>query len=204
MRHDRDESARRELDGLCREHARDIEALVRRGLGRTLRRRLDSQDVVQEVLLETSKLYMEGRIGPFSGGAELLRWLATAIDRKIRKLARFHAAQRRSLRRELPLEPTAAVAAGMLGGRSASSILMEGERRGEVLAALEKLSPRQRQVIELVYLRDLKLHEAAAALGKTPNATSVLLYGAMRRLARTLEKASGQRPAGAGAADGRG
>jgi RNA polymerase sigma-70 factor (ECF subfamily) len=178
--------------------------LVRLKLGSTLRRRVDSQDVVQEVLLDASKLYIEGRVGPFGEGAEFLRWLATAIDRKVRNLARFHAAARRNLLRELPLEPRAAVAEGSKGGRSASSILMEEERREEVLAALEKLSPRQRQVIELVHFRDLKLHEAAAALGKTPNATSVLLYEAMKRLARTLEAGPGQRPAGAGEPEVRG
>ncbi len=204
MRNDREEAARREFDALCREHARAIERLVRLKLGSTLRRRVDSQDVVQEVLLDTSKLYVEGRVGPFGGGAEFLRWLAAAIDRKVRKLARFHAAARRNLLRELPLEPGAAVAQGSQGGRTASSILMQEERREEVLAALEKLSPRQRQVIELVHFRDLKLHDAAAALGKTPNATSVLLYEALRRLARTLEDGRGQRPAGAGDPEERG
>jgi len=55
-----------------------------------------------------------------------------------------------------------------------------------VRAALLRLSPEQRQVIELRYLENLPHFEVAAVLGKTVEATRALQYRAMEALRQIL------------------
>jgi RNA polymerase sigma-70 factor (ECF subfamily) len=58
--------------------------------------------------------------------------------------------------------------------------------RQRVRAALLRLSPDQRQVIELRYLENLSHLEVAAVLGKTVEATRALQYRATEALREIL------------------
>jgi RNA polymerase sigma-70 factor (ECF subfamily) len=58
--------------------------------------------------------------------------------------------------------------------------------RQRMRAALLRLSPEQRQVIELRYLEDLSHFEVAAVLGKSVEATRALQYRAMEALRQSL------------------
>jgi RNA polymerase sigma factor (sigma-70 family) len=185
-------SLRAAFERLVARHAADVDRLIRRKLGRTLRRRLDSQDLRQEVLLDALRLFEAGGVDPEIDKRGFLRWLAAIVDNKVKALARFHVqAQRRSVRREVPLEAglsgNGRKAPPAAGGKTASSVLMNAERRERLDRALARLSPRERQVVDLVHLQGLRVGEAAAALGKTPNATSVLLYHALAKLGEILK-----------------
>lgn len=181
-------SLRTEFDHLCRNQYRALSALVRRSLGRRLRQRLDSEDVLQEVLLEASRIYCRGPRRP-RRSEDFVRWMARIITFKVRKLARFHLQTRkRQADREVRLDSRDGGAAGSRTPRTPSSILLEGERGRLLHEAIEQLPPRQKEAVTLVHLRRLPVKEAAAILGKTPNATSVLLFEALERLGEILKR----------------
>jgi RNA polymerase sigma factor (sigma-70 family) len=189
MMNDRHIDRRQMFERLCHLHAEQAVRLVRRRLGRTLRRRLDSQDVLQEALLEASVVFEQLPQNGLEEGDQFLRWLATIIENKVLSLARYHVrAQRRSVRREVRLPADGGIADDRRSARPASSLLVEEEDLMKLREALMKLSPRQREVIELVHFQKLRVREAAARLKKTPNATSVLLYDALQRLGGLLHK----------------
>ena len=150
-----------------------------------LRRRLDSQDVAQDAFLEAARLYL-GSGANRPDPREFRRWLAGVIENRIRSLSRFHVeAQRRSVFREVPFKqaPDPVARASDQPDDDDS----ETEARERVRLALTRLSPRQREVIELVKFQGLAVSEAARRMGKTPGSTSVLLYNALRRLVALLD-----------------
>jgi RNA polymerase sigma-70 factor (ECF subfamily) len=70
-------------------------------------------------------------------------------------------------------------------GNPSQVIAQEMDRR-RIHAALLRLSPEQRQVIELRYLENLSHFEVAAVLGKTVEATRALQYRATEALRQLL------------------
>jgi RNA polymerase sigma factor (sigma-70 family) len=60
------------------------------------------------------------------------------------------------------------------------------EARPEVLAALERLGPAEREAIRLAVWEDLAVQDIARVLGCSPNAVSLRLSRARRRLGRDL------------------
>jgi RNA polymerase sigma factor (sigma-70 family) len=116
-----------------------------------------------------------------------MQWLAKIIENRVKAFVRFHLKTRkRTVLRETRLDSKDGMASQLRDGRTASSILVEAEERGELRRALLKLSPKQKMVIELVHFEKLRVREAAARLNKTANATSVLLYDALERLGGVL------------------
>jgi RNA polymerase sigma-70 factor (ECF subfamily) len=67
-----------------------------------------------------------------------------------------------------------------------SSLVAQEMDRQRMRAALLRLSPEQRQVIELRYLENLAHFEVAAVLGKTVEATRALQYRALESLRQIL------------------
>lgn len=146
-------SLRNEFEALCREHGKAALEIVRRKLGTQLRRRLDSQDVVQDAFLVALGLYESNRDQLRKPNGAFRNWLAAIIENRIRKLADHHlGAQRRSLEREVDLgdhvdqlrDPDA---------RTPSKLTAATEQREAIANALSKLPPRHREVIELVPAR---------------------------------------------------
>jgi RNA polymerase sigma factor (sigma-70 family) len=180
---------RDEFEALCREHAVAARKLARSRLGKVLRRRLDSNDVVQEAFLEAARLYL-GSGANRPDPREFRRWLAAVIENRIRSLSRFHVgARKRSILREVPFEQ--AGDPGTAVHENPVSNATGAECRERVQRALARLSPRQREVIDLVKFQGLVVREAARRMKKTPGSTSVLLYNALRRLADILEEGRG-------------
>jgi len=177
-----------EFSGQCRER---VHRYVQLRIGAALRRRVDSEDVLQEVLLEASRLFQEGQAGDFPDGDSFFSWLARIVDNKIRTLARHHvAAERRTIHREVRLESNEA-SQPVRSGESPSAELQKQEGWASLRTAIELLPPREKEVIELVHLQKLRVTEAAERMGKTPNATSVLLHHALKRLRGILKRREG-------------
>ncbi len=176
------------FDQLVRERSDEVRRLIRRRLGAKLRARLDSDDVLQEVLLEAAKLLVEREASTSMDGQEFLAWVARIIDNKIGNLARHHGAERRSIAREEPIDAAGGPTRLPSGQKTPSAELAECERAEALRRAIAALPPRMREVVELVHVKKLPVAEASRRMEKTPGSTSVLLSRALARLRENLLK----------------
>jgi len=170
------------LDRLMRRYAGKLLAYIRSRMGRPLRQRVDSQDVLNETLLKAFVHLPE-----FEGaeGRSLMAWLVRIAEREINDLADFHGRRRRDARREQPLETGHAELAARLRGATSRIVLREELER--VLHALDLLDEEQRRVIVLRRLEELSFAEIAERMGRSPDACRMLLARAMTALTLRLE-----------------
>ena len=170
------------LDRLLERYGGKLLAFIRARLGRALRRRVDSHDVLNETLL---KAFLH--LSDFDGveGRSLMAWLARIAEREMRDLADFHGRQRRDARREQPLEPAHAELAARLRGATSRIVLREELER--VLLALEQLEGDQRRVIVLRKLEELSFAEIGERMQRSPDACRMLLARALTALTLRLE-----------------
>lgn len=171
------------LDRLLGRYAGKLLTYIRARLGRGLRSRVDSHDVLNESLLKAflNLEHFEGR-----DGGSLMAWLARIAEREILDLAEFHGRLRRDARREQPLAAGHDELAARL--RSATSRIALQDELERVLRALDTLDEAQRQVIVLRKLEELSFAEIAERLGKSPDACRMLLARAMTALTLCLER----------------
>lgn len=170
------------LDRLLQRYAGKLLTYIRARMGRGLRPRVDSHDVLNETLLKAF-LGLE-RFEGGEGGA-LMAWLARIADNEIRDLAEFHGRHRRDARRERALEAGHAEIAARL--RSATSRIVLRDELERVLRALDTLDDSHRRVIVLRKLEELSFAEIAERMEKSPDACRMLLARAMTALTLRLE-----------------
>lgn len=149
--------------------------------------RVDPSDVIQDAMTEASKNlpgYLDGRPMPF------YPWLRRFVWQRLVQLHRHHLdAQQRSVRREtaaeLPLSETSSVQLAeqlICSGTSPSDGVIRKELRGQVRHALEQLSKHDHEVLVLLYLEQLSVHEASEVLGISRRAMNMRHLRALRRL----------------------
>lgn len=185
---DGDEAARRELLERYRDNLR---RMVAARLDRRLASRVDPSDVVQETLADAARRmddYLRDRPLPFFG------WLRQLAGERVIDAHRRHVvSQRRSITRESRSPELSDESAATLGrtllanDTSPSNRLLRQERLDEVMAALEALSPRDREVLVMRHLEQLGTAEIAEALGITEGAVESRLLRALIRLRGRLE-----------------
>ncbi len=169
--------------------SRRAHVYVRRQLGLVLRRRVNSEDVLQDVLLDAARAFRAGKAPEDLGRRNFFPWLAKLIDNRIRYLARFHVrAERRTVRKELPLDVDGGGVEQGADLRTPSWVYQALETSGTLKEAICRLSSRKRELIQLIYFERLSVSQAAQKLGKTPGATAVLHFQALRRLAQFLQR----------------
>lgn len=177
------------LGELVRRHADRLLESVRAELGSRLRRRLDSQDVMQEVHLEALK-----SIAQFAGEGRVsfLAWLRQIAVHRIIDLDRqaFQTAKRGPEQRAADLGHDASMSR-LLGDLSAGvtspSMAAQGSDRLRLLEeALRKLGDAQREAIELRYLQHLSVVETAERMGRTEKAVRALCVRALIQLRELL------------------
>jgi RNA polymerase sigma-70 factor (ECF subfamily) len=176
---------------LLERHRARLRRLVTVHLDTRLTARLDPSDVVQDALAEASRRlddYLRQRPLPF------YPWLRQiALDRLSDQHRRHVRAERRSVLREeevpfrLPDHSALELARLVAGGGSPSSALQQREVRDRVRAALEKLSPAEREVLVLRYLEPLSAAEVAAILRISEDAARKRVLRALQRLRKLLE-----------------
>ena len=163
-----DRHAFEQLVGIYSDRVRRVAA---RRLSARLRERVGLDDVVQETFLRG----FEG-IGSFrwvDGTKDcFLAWLLKILHNVICTAASEQ--KRRGL--------SALVEDVDAGGPSASGVLRRHERFDRLRDALRRLKPDQRAVIQLVRIEGRAIRDAATILDKTPNAVSILLSRATKRL----------------------
>jgi RNA polymerase sigma-70 factor (ECF subfamily) len=172
--------SREALNRLYERCAGRLLALIRLRLGRDLRARVESRDVLQATFLKSLDRLPELRA---SETRSLMAWLARIAEREINDLADYHHRGRRDAARELPLDDEAPLPAA---SRSALSRVILDEEARRLEAAIESLSPDHREVILLRKFEERSFAEIAARLGRSEDACRMLLARAMTALTLAL------------------
>jgi RNA polymerase sigma-70 factor, ECF subfamily len=151
-------------------------AFIRLRLGRELRGRLESRDILQSTLLKSLQHFGELR---GDDTRSLMAWLARIAEHEIRDRADHQKAQRRDAAREVELAEDAPLPALT---RSALSRVILGEQAQRLEQALDALTDAHREVILLRKFEELSFGEIAQRLGKSEDACRMLLARAMTAL----------------------
>ena len=179
------------LDQLCRAYAERVRWMVRLRMGKELRRKLDSMDVVQDVLIHAL-----GGITDFTyeNEGDFVRWLSRIAENTLRdNWERFHA-EKSDIRKEVPLGngrsatdsrlsgvpgPVAATTPGVMVSRKEDLVKLE--------KAIDALKPEYKEVIVLSRIEGLGYQEIADRVGKSTEAVRKLTSRAMTALINTFE-----------------
>jgi RNA polymerase sigma-70 factor (ECF subfamily) len=159
-----------------------LQAFIRMKMGRDLRARVESRDILQATLLKSFQ-----RLAQFEGGngATLMGWLVRIAENEIRDQVDFQHRQRRDVAAVVPLDDGAIdIGAGVRSALSAAILSEQAERLG---AALEALEPDHREVIVLRKLEELSFKDVAARMGRSEDACRMLLARAMVALTLKLK-----------------
>jgi RNA polymerase sigma factor (sigma-70 family) len=138
----------------------------------------DAEDAAQEAFVKAYRA-----LGRFRPGAPFRPWLLQIVANEARN-------RRRSAGRRVGLELRLA-AEGPSGDAAPSpeAALVASERRGELLAALERLREDERLVVACRFFLDLSEEETAAALGIRKGTVKSRQSRALARLREELEPA---------------
>ena len=168
------------LSLLCERISPRLLTYIRVRMGRDVRTRLESRDILQASLVKAFQ-----KIGEFRGTEtrSLLSWLARIAEHEIRDSFDHVHRHRRDAARETDLDRAAAVAAIT---RSALSRLILDEQARRIEVALGSLSPDHRDVILMRKFEELSFGEIARRIGRSEDASRMLLARAMTALTLKL------------------
>jgi RNA polymerase sigma-70 factor, ECF subfamily len=164
--------------------------LARLKLGRQLRSKTDSADLVQETFLEAHRHF-----AAFRGGteAEFVSWLRQILAGRLAKLARrYMGTQGRDVRLERDLlvaldESSQRLERGLAARQSSPSQQAAGREQAVLLAeALDRLPTAYREVLILRHLEGLSFPDVARRMGRTQPSVKKLWARALPRLRDAL------------------
>lgn len=173
------------VNQLCDVYGERVRRIVRLRLDRKLRSKLDSVDVVQDVLI----LALGGLRGfTYRNEGDFLRWLSRIVENKLRDIWDHFHAEKRDIHREIPFRKEgdsredALGAAGPFDATTPSVVVRRKEALDKLEKALDALRPEYKEVIVLKRIEGLSHAEIAARLGKNASAVRMLLARAMAAL----------------------
>ena len=147
-------------------------------------------DLVQDAFISAMR-----SLGNFTyqNEGDFLRWMSKIVENRIRdNLEKLHA-NKRDIRKEIPLNNTSATQDTFAGisepvdSTTPSLILSKGEGLNKLEKAISELKPKYREVIILTKLEGLSHKEVGEKLGKSPDAVRMLLARAMSTLSGNFE-----------------
>jgi RNA polymerase sigma-70 factor (ECF subfamily) len=152
-------------------------ALIRLRMGRDLRARLESRDILQNTLMKSFQ-----RLDQFEGGngGSLMAWLAKIAENEIRDQADAQHRQRRDVARGISLDETGIEVPASLRSAISHAVLSEQTQRLE--QALEALEPAHREIIVLRRFEELSFREIALRMRRSDDACRMLLARALTAL----------------------
>jgi RNA polymerase sigma-70 factor (ECF subfamily) len=133
----------------------------------------DAEEAAQDGFLKAW-----GALARFRDGEPFRPWLLAIVANEARTRRRAAARRAEWTRRAAAAEPPPDRSDGL----DPLALAIAGERRGELLAALAALRPRDREVLSLRYLLDMSEHEMALALGCRDGTVKSRLSRALGRL----------------------
>jgi len=161
-------------------------ALIRLRLGRSLRRDLESRDILQATFLKAFE-HLDQFEG--SGSRTLLGWLAAIARNEIRDRAQYLGRQRRDAGARVALHSSLPVAVETLASEVSRLQIKEDSRLLE--RALAGLSEDHREVIVLRRLEELSFREIGERLGRSEDASRMLFARALAALTVRMKQVKG-------------
>ncbi len=180
------------VEELLENHLSGLRAFVRLRMGRLVRSKESSEDLVQSVCREA----LEDLKGfEYRGEASFRHWLFRRAERKVIDRGRFYRRLRRDAAREMSPEACSSddghgssVAQGMAHLFTPSRDAMAHEELERLEAAFEQLPESYRDVIVLSRIVGLSHEEIGERMNRTRSATWTLLSRALARLSTLLEE----------------
>ena len=177
------EGDRSALDELCEVYGERVRRIIRLRMGKELRSKLESMDIVQDVLMCALRDLEDFT---YTNEGDFLRWLRTIAENRIRdNLEKMHA-DKRDIRKETPLNECASTSRDGLAripeparNTTPSAILSRREELDRLEKAIDKLKPEYREVIVLAKIDGLSYQEIGDRLDKSADAAGHLLLRAM-------------------------
>jgi RNA polymerase sigma-70 factor (ECF subfamily) len=171
------------LEQLCKVYSERVRRIVRLRMGREIRPRLDSMDVVQDALVHALKGMKDFT---YENEGDFLRWLSQIAQNVLRDYSDKLHADKRDIRKEVRLKsygPTTgggfAGTAGPVDVTTPSVIMSRKEELDKLEKAIDQLKPEYREVIVLTKIEGLSYKEIGEKLGKSIDAVGMLLSRAM-------------------------
>lgn len=180
------------LDQLFSVYGERIRRIIRLRMGKELRSKLESMDLVNEALMCAVRDLKEFS---YRDEGDFLRWLAQIAENRIRdNLDRLHAGKR-DIRKESPLDDDTSKGTNrhnrvqqLAMSTTPSAILSKKEELDKLENAIDQLKPEHRKIILLAKIEGLSYKEVADKLNKSTDMVGYLLSQAMMALTRTFWK----------------
>lgn len=171
------------LDWLCRVYGERIRRIIRLRIGRDLRVKLDSMDIIQDALFNALRGLEDFK---YENEDDFLRWLLRIAQNTLgHNLEKLHA-DKRDIRKEIRLEgcgPTTESRLSRIPGpvriTTPSVIMSRKEDLDKLEKAIDKLKPEHKEVILLAKIEELSYKEIGQRLSKSTDAVGMLLSRAM-------------------------
>jgi len=181
---------RESLAAFIQQRRAPLLAYIERQLGAALRRKVEPEDILQEVSADA----MRSVESYTPAGEEPFGWLCQLAQRRIIDAhRRYFGARKRDASREVPLtapqgEESRAGLIHLLAASmtSPSQAFCRNQREQRLQAALEALPAEHRELLRLRFVEGLQTKEIALQLGKTDGAIRVLLTRLLKRLQELL------------------
>jgi len=170
--------------GLFEKYRNRLAVIIHYKLGENLRRDADVDDILQETLL---RAYRDIDRFEYKAPSSFLSWLARIADHVIVDVARAQARQKRAGEHVAFRSESNPGGPEPADSHTPSRIFRENESLGRFVELLARLPEDYRRVILLAKVEGLSTSEAAEHLGKSNEATSLLLHRAIKRL-QTLQE----------------
>jgi len=177
---DGDDSA---LEQLCRVYGERVRRIIRLRMGKEIRPRMDSMDLVQDALILAL-----GGLGDFTykNEGDFLRWLSRITQNTLRDNLDKLYTEKRDIRKEVRLENYGPTTGGGFVGNpgpieatTPSVIMSKKEDLDKLEKAIDQLKPDYREVIVLSKIDGLSYKEIGDRLDKSIDSVGHLLSRAM-------------------------
>ena len=166
---------------VCRRYGKRVYWIVRRRLGRKLRARVETADVVQEAMVDILQDACGCR---FASEKDFLNWVRAIVEHRIQEIAGYWGAAKRRRSREVRL-PTKEVRADHRAERP-SQIFRRKEDHQRLCVTMTRLPAADRQILVSRLFLGLSWDHVASSLGTTEAAAQMRFVRARRRLAQEL------------------
>lgn len=173
------------LNLLLERYLQRILRIVRSRLGPKLRGKMESMDVVQEVMMRAIKGFENFEL---KDEAAFLHWISKLVQNQIRDVADYHHAEKRDMNREVQKKTSDEKDCSILSNLPADSIYKPSFQirlKEDVLAleaALDQLPETQREVVIMRQYEGLSFKEIGAELGLSEDAARMQFARSMSKL----------------------